>query len=135
MKEHIDLLTNLLLGAAYSDKRLEGREVESIRELLLRVLEADALPEAQEHQLRHFNPAAFHAEAAAADLRGLSLAQRRRVLELVATINDSDDVLDLDEDRYLRRVAHGLGFSDAEIRDLTIEILDDEELPGALQAH
>lgn len=134
MKEHIGLVTNLLLGAAYSDKRLEGREVAAIRELLVRILGSDALPEAQELQLRRFSPAAFDPGEAAKELRGLSHEQRRRILELVATINDSDEVVDLDEDRYLRRVAHGLGFSDDEIRDLTIEILDDDALPRALTA-
>ena len=36
------------------------------------------------------------------------------------------------EDAYLRKVALGLGMSAADIKDLTVEILEDEDLDGLL---
>jgi uncharacterized tellurite resistance protein B-like protein len=130
MKEHIDTITDLLLGAAYADKRLEGDELSAISKMLCTLLHANELPSAQKSRLQSFNPAKFDASAAAASLKGLPSTDKRKVIELVASVNDADDELDFDEDAYLRRVAKGMGMSDDEIEGLTIEVLDDEELDG-----
>ncbi|MCA9636116.1 MAG: TerB family tellurite resistance protein [Myxococcales bacterium] len=132
MRDHIETITDLLLGAAYADKRLEGREVDSIRDLLGKMLGSAELPAELEARFRSFSPAAFDPTAAAAELADLAAERRRNVLDLVATVNESDEVLDFDEDRYLRRVASGLGFSEEEIKDLTVEIVPVETLSGLL---
>lgn len=132
MKQHIETITQLLLGAAYADKRLAGAEVARIRTILQQVLDADALPDELTAQISRFNPAAFRAQEAAATLNGLDAADKRKLLELVASINDADDELDLAEDAYLRKVAAGLGVPESEFADLAIEVLDDAELRGLL---
>ena len=132
MKQHIETITQLLLGAAYADKRLAGAEVERIRTILQQVLDTDALPDAVTAQIGRFSPAAFHAQAAAAGLDDLSDADKRKLLELIASINDADDELDLAEDAYLRKVAAGLGVPEEAFADLAIEVLDDDELRGLL---
>jgi uncharacterized tellurite resistance protein B-like protein len=132
MKQHIDTITDLLLGAAYADKRLEGDELISISKLLCKVLGTDELPEAQSSRIGSFNPAKADTAAAAKSLAGLSESEKIKVLDLIATVNESDDVLDLDEDAYLRKVAHGMGLSDDDIEGMTIEILEEEELEGLL---
>lgn len=133
MKEHIDTITDLLLGAAYSDKRLEGEEVASISRLLCTLLGVDDLPEAQKARLKSFNPARFSVQETAAKLASESSDNKRKVLELVASVNESDDVTDLDEDAYLRRVAEGMGMSADEIADLTVQILGAEEISHLLE--
>ncbi len=133
MKEHIDTITDLLLGAAYSDKRLEGEEVASISRLLCTLLGVDDLPEAQKARLKSFNPARFSVQETAAKLASESSDNKRKVLELVASVNESDDVTDLDEDAYLRRVAEGMGMSADEIADLTVQILEAEEISHLLE--
>jgi uncharacterized tellurite resistance protein B-like protein len=129
MKAHVETITNLLLGAAYADKRLQGDEVAQIRSLLSKLLGTEQLPQAQADQIARFSPARFNVESATAALNGLPADERRRVLEMVAAVHESDEEIDLAEDAYLRRVARGLGFSDAEIGDLAIEV---EELEGSL---
>ena len=57
MKEHVDTITDLLLGAAYSDKRLEGDEIASISQLLCKLLGTSTLPDAQTQRIGAFNPA------------------------------------------------------------------------------
>lgn len=132
MKEHIVILTDLMLGAAYADKHLEGRELDAIRSMVIRLLGTPELPQAQEDRIKSFNPAKHDAKAAATSLASLSLEHKRKVLELVATITESDDELDLAEDAYVRAVAHGLGLGDDELEGMTIEILEDEDLEGYL---
>lgn len=132
MKEHIDTITDLLLGAAYADKRLEGDELAAITTMISKLLGTDGLPEAQSARLKAFNPAKFDVEEAAASLASLSDDDKKKVLDLVASLNESDDVIDLDEDAYLRKVADALGVDESVIAEHTIEILSDEDLDGML---
>ncbi|MCA9649376.1 MAG: TerB family tellurite resistance protein [Myxococcales bacterium] len=133
MKDHIETLTDLLLGAAYADKRLEGRELETIRALLERVTAQSPLPDEVEQRIKAFNPAKHDARAAAASLAFLSAEDRRTVADLVAWVTEADEEIDLAEDRYLRQVAEGLGLDDEAIAELTVEIIGDDELDGLLQ--
>ena len=65
-------------------------------------------------------------------MQGLELADKRKLLELIASVNDADEVLDLAEDAYLRHVAIGMGVAEAEIADLTLEVLEDKAMFGLL---
>ncbi len=132
MKAHIDTITDLLLGSAYADKRLAGDEIQAIAKMLCKLLGTDTLPAAQTERIGAFNPAKFDVNAAAARLRFESAENKRTVLELVASVSESDDEIDMAEDAYLRKVALGLGMSAADIKDLTVEILEDEDLDGLL---
>ncbi len=132
MIDHIDTFADLLLGAAYADKRLEGREVDTIRALLERAADQSLLSAGLEARMRAFNPAKHDARGAAATLWFLSSVDKRTVVDLVAKVTEADGEIDLAEDDYLRKVALGLGMSDAEIAEITIEIIEDDELDGLL---
>jgi uncharacterized tellurite resistance protein B-like protein len=133
MKAHVDTITDLLLGAAYADKRLQGAELDAIRSMLVKLLGAKELPKAQADRITAFNPAKFDVAAATAKLVSESAETKRKIIELVASVSDSDEELDFDEDAYLRKVAKGLGLSDDDIKDLTIEVLEAEDLEGILK--
>lgn len=132
MKQHIETITQLLLGAAYADKRLAGAEITRIRSLLSTLLGGVEVPEHLLHLINRFSPAAFNVQQAAAGLSGLSAADKRKLLELVASVNDADEELDLAEDIYLRTLAAALGLAEEEYSDLTLEILAGDELHGLL---
>lgn len=132
MIEHIDTFADLLLGAAYADKRLEGREIATIRALLEKVAGESPLPEALDARMRSFNPAKHDAQGAAATLWFLSKEDKRTVIDLIAKVTEADEEIDLAEDEYLRKVALGLGMSDQEIAEFTIEIIEEDELDGLL---
>ncbi len=132
LKEHIETITDLLLGAAYADKRLEGNELDAIRSVVSKLLGTSELPEAQQAQLKAFNPAKHDASAAAASLSSLSAEHKHTIVDLLASVTESDDEIDFAEDAYLRKVAEGLGMSKEEIASFTIEVLEDEKLDGLL---
>lgn len=132
MKAHIDTITDLLLGAAYADKRLEGDELSAITKMVCKLLSVDALPAEQSARITAFNPAKFDVAAAAVQLNPLSVDEKKKVVELVASVNESDEVIDFDEDAYLRKVAGALGLGDDVIQQHTIEILSEEDLDGLL---
>lgn len=128
MKEHIDTITDLLLGAAYADKRLEAKERDAITAMLTKLLGVSDLPDAQRDRIKAFNPAKLDVKEAGSKLALLSGDEKRKVLDLVASVTESDDEIDLAEDAYLRKVAEGLGIPDSEIDSLAIEIIEDDDL-------
>jgi uncharacterized tellurite resistance protein B-like protein len=132
MKQHVETITQLLLGAAYADKRLAGAEVTRIRAILTQILGGSALDPRHEEALASFNPAAFNVHASAASLQGLDSRDKRTLLELIASVNDADDELDLAEDTYLRNVALGFGVPESEFTDLALEVLAEDEMLGLL---
>jgi uncharacterized tellurite resistance protein B-like protein len=131
MKDHILTITDLLLGAAYADKRLEGRETDKIRSLLTKLSGSLKLPDAIEARFTDFSPAAFDVEEAGKRLSELG-DDRRRVLEMVAAVSESDEEIDLAEDRYLRRAAEAMGLPDKEFRDLVVDFQEIDDLEGIL---
>lgn len=131
MNDHILTITDLLLGAAYADKRLEGRETTQIRALLAKLSGKTTLPDAVEARFKAFSPAAFDLEAAGKQLAGLG-DERRTVLEMIAAVTESDEELDLAEDLYLRRAATAMGLAEQEFRDLVMDISEVDELEGIL---
>ena len=128
MKEHIDTITDLLLGAAYADKRLETKERDAITSMLTKLLGVSDLPDAQRDRIKGFNPAKLDVKDAGSKLALLSGDDKRKVLDLVASVTESDDEIALAEDNYLRKVAEGLGIPESEIDSLTIEIIEDDDL-------
>jgi uncharacterized tellurite resistance protein B-like protein len=131
MNDHILTITDLLLGAAYADKRLEGRETDKIRALLTKLSGKATLPTNVEGRFKTFSPAAFDIQAAGKQLAGLG-DDRRKVLEMIAAVTESDDELDLAEDLYLRRAALAMGMDEKEFRDLVVDISEVDELEGIL---
>ncbi len=129
MKEHVEAITDLLLGAAFADKRLEGVEVNTIQKLLCKLMGTETIPAAQADQMSRFNPARFEVEQRCAGLSDLAASQRMEVLRMVAAVNDADEELDMAEDNYLRKVAKALELPEDAYDTLTIEV---EELDGAL---
>ena len=132
MKQHVQTITNLLLGAAYADKHLEGEETATIERLLCKLVGKDELPIAQSSQMKSFSPAAFDVSAAAQSLAGLDESDKRKVLEMVCAVHDADEELDLAEDAYLRKVATGLGFADDAIGGLALDVSELDGMDGIL---
>ena len=89
------------------------------------------VPAAVEARFKAFSPAAFSVEAAGKKLAGLG-ADRHKVLEMVAAVTESDEEIDLAEDRYIRTAALAMGLSEAEFRDLVVDFNEIDELEGIL---
>jgi uncharacterized tellurite resistance protein B-like protein len=131
MKHHILTITDLLLGAAYADKRLEGQEKDKIRSLLSKLLGGKTIPAEVEARFRDFSPAAFDVDAAGKSVSHLG-KDRRKILEMIAAVSESDQEIDLAEDRYLRRAAVAMGMAEKEFRDLIVDFQEVDDLEGIL---
>ena len=117
-------LCELLLGAAYADKELKDQEKDEVRSLLEGL--AGELPTDVELKIVGFDPAKFDLAASAAPFKGDSEDDRKKLLYLVAAVNESDDEIDFAEDEYLRSLANALALPKAALEGLTVEIETEE---------
>jgi uncharacterized tellurite resistance protein B-like protein len=122
-------IADLLMGAAYADGRLQGVELETVKELLQTKIQQE-LPTSAEDYLRKFNPKSFDLEACCKGLKLAGPEDRRNLLALVAKVTDADEIQDLDEGEYIRRVAALIGAQPEEYIDLAIEVISISSLEG-----
>jgi hypothetical protein len=117
-------LCDLLLGAAYADQELKDREHDELRSML-EDLGGQELSIELEKRIATFDPAAFDLAVTANHFRGDPIDDRKRVLYLVAAINEADDEIDFAEDDYLRALASALDLPDDSLDGLTLDIEED----------
>ncbi len=124
-------LCELLLGAAYADNELKDQEKDEVRSLLEGL--AGELPTEVELKIASFAPASFDLKASAAPFKADSEDDRKKLLYLVAAVNEADDELDMSEDDYLRALAKELGLPIKALEGLTVDI-ETEELKETFKA-
>ena len=117
-------LSELLLGAAYADKELKDQERDEVRTLLQGL--AGDLPAEVEEKIKSFDPEKFDLKAVAATFKGDSEDDRKKLLFLVAAVNEADDELDFAEDDYLRDLAAALDLPASALEGLTMEVETEE---------
>jgi uncharacterized tellurite resistance protein B-like protein len=121
LTDRIVPLCDLLLGAAYADRELKDVEDDELRAMLVDLSGAELTTEL-EARIASFDPDAFDLAATAAAFQDDPADDRRRLLFLVAAINDADDEIDLAEDDYLRALAKALALPDDALAGLTLDV-------------
>lgn len=121
LDDRIVPICDLLLGAAYADKELKDQEREEVREMLAD-LSGGKLTAELEDRIASFDPATFDLSATAAAFESDSEDDRRRLLFLVAAINDADEEVDFAEDDYLRALAHALALPTSALEGMVIDV-------------
>src|SRR2546428_6543931 len=114
-------LCDILLGAAHAEAGFEARERDEIRQMLADLAGAK-LPAEVEARIAAFEPRAFDLAKTAAAFKSDDVDDRRRLLFLVAAVNDADDELDLDEDAYLRALAAALDLPGSALEGLALDV-------------
>lgn len=131
LDDRIGPICDLLMGAAYADKKLEDREREEVREMLAD-LSGSKLTAELENRIKKFDPKKFDLAATAAAFKSDTEDERRKLLFLVAAINDADEEVDFAEDEYLRSLAKALSLPNTALQGLTIDV-EVEELRDTFQ--
>lgn len=122
--DRLELLCDLLLGAAYADNEFKDHEQDEVRGLLEDI--GGELSPALEVKIGTFDAKAFDVVATAKHFRDDPEEDRKRVLFLVAAINDADDEFDFAEDEYLRTLCKALGLPDSALAGMTLDVEVDE---------
>jgi uncharacterized tellurite resistance protein B-like protein len=128
MKDRIEIVADLLMGAAHADGRLEGMETATVKRLLREILAVPTLPMDLEFRLDEFNPKTFDLGEAGAAFVNESDVEKRHLLELLSTVSGTDGEFDLAEDAYVRRVGLAIGLPESHYRDLAAAVLEDRAL-------
>lgn len=129
VRDRIDIIADLLLGAAYADRRFRDVERQAVGALLCDLLLTHALPEDLARRIDAFDPARFDLVAAAQDFVQDPPMKKRRLLELVAHLCQADGEFDFEEDAYIRRLAEALAMAPDEYADLVLEYEIEELRP------
>ncbi len=124
--DRILVITDLLLGAAYADARLEGEEENAVRRLVSELLEGKPLPREVDERIKTFPAGTFDLRKTAEDFAADPPLAKRKLLELVAAVHGADEVLDMAEDEYLRGLAKALDMKESEYADLALDVEIDE---------
>lgn len=123
-----ELIADLLMGAAYADRKLDGRELESVKKLLAELMGVESVPGEILQRLENFNPKSFDPAGAARALELQDEDEKVRVLELIATVTEADEEIDLDENEYLEAVAQAFEMPRNTYSDLTLEVMSVEDI-------
>ena len=131
MSTRNELIADLMMGAAYADKRLDGREVDEVKRLLAGIMEVDAIGDEMTERIATFNHQEFDPVKV---VRALGLSddeEKRHLVEMIAAVTEADEEVDLDESEYLEKVAEALEMPRTTFTDLTVEVLEVENLKQA----
>jgi hypothetical protein len=122
MEKRNEIIADLLMGAAYADNHLDGRELQTVKELLAKVMRVEQLPAQMEGRLSAFKPEGFDPAAAAKSLELSDEETKRHLIELIAAVHEADEEIDFDENVYLETVAYALEMARNTFSDLSLEI-------------
>ena len=122
------LVADLLLAAACVDGETSRRERHSLRKIQAR-LSGGTVPEWLNRHIAAFDLDTFDLEATTGRLRSLPTDQRRYVAELVREICEANNVIDLEEERFLLSVIFALAL------EPHVLLLDDGHRAGGLSVN
>jgi uncharacterized membrane protein YebE (DUF533 family) len=129
-RKETELLTDLLMGAAFADEHLENIEKETVEKILLEVTKEKSIPLWLSTYIESFKPGSFDITKNCKEL-GISGGEEAKMLiSLLVRITDSDDIHDMDEGSYLIKVAKAVNAPKEVYEDLTVEmvVVDDLEI-------
>ncbi|MBA3501391.1 MAG: TerB family tellurite resistance protein [Myxococcota bacterium] len=121
LDDRIGPICDLLMGAAYADQEFKDREREEVREMLAD-LSGAKLTADLEDRIKNFDAKAFDLDKTAGVFKNDTEDERRRLLFLVAAINDADEEVDFAEDDYLRSVAKALDLPASALQGMTLDV-------------
>ncbi len=130
MSDRINVICDLLLGAAYADDHFHDSERKAINELLGKLIDGD-LPADLTKRIETFDAGSFDVATSADTFKGDSNDDKYKILELIAVVHDADDEYDFAEDEYMRAVATAMGMEGDAMSKFTLDI-EIEELKDDL---
>jgi uncharacterized tellurite resistance protein B-like protein len=121
LSDRIGPLCDLLLGAAYADAQFKDNERDEVKGMLSD-LTGGSLPPEIEKQIASFDPKKFDLLKTAGAFAADSDDDRRKILFLVAAVNDADEEVDFSEDEYLRDLAGALFLPADALQGLVVDV-------------
>ena len=112
----------ILMGAAFADGTMDGEEAQTVVDIIDELLGEQETPPDLKPHLEAFDAASFDVVRAAGQLHLDGPNDRRALLALVARVLEADEVYDIREDHYIRRLGDALGATEEEYSVVTGEL-------------
>ena len=125
MRDRVHAVADLLVAAAHADHRIEVEEIDRIEEILKGIGTGD-LPAGLRQRMDDFDPDGFDMNEAVGPFLTESSGFKRKLLELVVSVHESDGELDFHEDTFVRELGYKLGLAEDEYCDLCLEFLPED---------
>jgi uncharacterized tellurite resistance protein B-like protein len=122
ISNQIQATAEILLAAAHADGRYLPEERELVEQILRAELGDSELPPELASRIAEFEPDTFELVDACARLEAKTPARRRRILAQVARVVEVDEIHDLDESHFIRRLARCIEAEPEEFAGLTVEV-------------
>jgi putative colanic acid biosysnthesis UDP-glucose lipid carrier transferase len=114
-------VADAMLAAAHSDRPASDLERDTIRRLLCELLGVPELPDRLQERIQLFDPSGLNLKNLADELARRPVIGRRSLIELTRQVCDSDNDLDLSEDRFLLALSLALSLEPDEIGHVVYE--------------
>lgn len=121
LADRIGPLCDLLLGAAYADEQFKDMERDEVKGMIADLTGGKVPPEV-EKQIAAFDPKKFDLLKTAGAFAADTEDDRRKILFLVAAVNDADEEVDFSEDEYLRDLAGALFLPADALNGLVVDV-------------
>jgi uncharacterized tellurite resistance protein B-like protein len=131
MTNRNELIADLLMGAAYADRTLDGRELEAVKKMLAELMSVEAITDDLAKRLEAFDPKGFDPVAAAKALEFQDDDDKVHLIGLISAVSEADEEIDFDENDYLERVAQALEMPRNTYSDMTVEVMSVEDIKSA----
>jgi len=132
VKDRIEDVADILMGAAYADQHLAGDERSAVKQLLKHLLDEDSLPMDLDFRIEEFTPDGFDLEKTAKVFVNDTPEVKRHLLELVAAIHAADQEFDVAEDEFVHKLGEALGLPHSAYKDMIISVIDEVDLADGL---
>jgi hypothetical protein len=119
VRDRIELLTDLLLAAAFADRECGDKERAYVGDVLQDLLSTRVLPDPLRQRIERFDPEGFDLQAAVRDFALDPPMSRRRLMELAVYVTLSDGQQNVEESAFLRELGQALGLAPSDYTELT----------------
>jgi uncharacterized tellurite resistance protein B-like protein len=120
MEDRIEAVCDLLMGAAYADKELHEKEKQVVSDFLATLLPDGELTADLKKRIDEFAPDDFKLSSVLSNFSDDSVADRKKLLEIIAAVHAADEEHDFDEDDFLNdddKKAHSLDYEVESLKD------------------
>lgn len=131
MKDRVEAVCDLLMGAAFADENLHEKEKQVVENYLKELMPDGKLTPELRERIDTFAPASFEMEKVAKLFASDGKSDRIKLLDVVAAVNSADGEYDFAEDDYLHSVAKAMSLDEDDSKEHTL-VYEVETLKGYL---
>ncbi len=131
MEDRVEAVCDLLMGAAYADENLHEKEKQVVEAYLKELMPDGEITPELRTRIDSFAPASFDLDKVVGVFASDGKNDRKKLLDVVASVHSADGEFDFAEDDYLHSVAKALSLDEDDSKEHAL-VYEVETLKGYL---